>query len=255
MNRLFPHMTDSPDRHQVLGGLCYGIFPFVVLPFTLMLFIIGIKDTKPYLVLEFLYQAINFIALFAIFQSYLQDSWFMMRLHPGKILGISLKCALLIIPCYLLALAFMIHSDTNQAARIFLGVLPVTGIELMLLPGQFALFGGIPAILFLVFLGPITNACLYYATAFAPLCSAGRRLAAYLCVAVLTAVPRIITYFTVWGGWKEPELYLAQLPIHLFSCWLYQKTNTIWAPIFTHGIVNAVCCAILWGLQFFGYIL
>ena len=252
MKQLFPHMTDSPERSQVLGGLVYGAFPFLILPFTLMLFTVGVKDTGLYAVLECIYQAINFLALFAIFRTYLLDSWFTFGLQTRKVLGLSIICALLILLCYILVAAAFLHSGSDQATLVFQGALPVTGIELMLLPGQFALFGGILGVLFLVFLGPVTNACMYYATAFSPLCAKGRPFIAYLGVAALTAVPRVITYFTIWGGWKENLLYLAQLPIHLFSCWLYQRTNTIWAPIITHAIVNAACCLTLYVLRFLG---
>ena len=30
----------------------------------------------------------------------------------------------------------------------------------------------------------------------------------------------------------------------------YQKTNTVWAPVFTHAIVNALCCCTLLALRF-----
>lgn len=252
MNRLFPHMTDSPERAQVLGGLAYGVFPFVILPFTLVLFVIGITDTRPFVVLEFLYQAINFLALFTIFRTYLQDSWFTFSLQTGRVLRISFICALAICLCYALGLAAYLHSSRDLTARLLMEALPVTGIELTLMPDQLALYSGIPGVLFLVFLSPVTNACMYYAAAFSPLCANGRPLAAYGAVAALTAVPRIITWCTVWGGQKEAVLYLAQLPVHLFSCWLYQQTNTIWAPIITHAVVNTVCCGLLFGGHFLG---
>lgn len=161
---------------------------------------------------------------------------------------------MLILVYYLAAMAAALHQESDLTRRVFYGILPITGIELLLLPGDLALIGGILGVVFLVFLGPVTNACMYYATAFSPLCSAGRRFAAYLGVAALTAVPRIVTYFTIWGGRKEKTLYLAQLPIHLLSSWLYQKTNTIWAPILTHAIVNVISCAALYALRYFGYI-
>lgn len=74
MNKLFPYMTDSPEHRQALGGLTYGVFPFVVLPFALVLFTVGVSEMKTFAFLELLYQGINFIALFAIFRTYLQDS-------------------------------------------------------------------------------------------------------------------------------------------------------------------------------------
>lgn len=253
MNRLFPHMTDSPAHSQMLGGIAYCVFPFLILPFSLMLFVIGVRDERPYVILEFLYQAINFLAFCAIFRSYLQDSWFTFGLSAGQTLRTCGLCAAMILLYWLGLLAVEMQTGADWALRIFRGSVPITGIELMLLPGQFALYGGIGAVIMLVFLGPVTNACMYYATAFSPLCASGRRLRAYLSLAAMTAVPRIVTYLTVWSGQKEKALYLAQLPIHLLSCWLYQKTNNIWAPIITHAAVNAVCCGLLYLLQYFGF--
>lgn len=253
MSRLFPHMTDSPEHSQTLGGIAYCVFPFLILPFALMLFVLGVRDERPYVILEFLYQAINFWAFCTIFRTYLQDSWFTFGLSAGPILRTCLRCAAGIVLYWLVILAVVMQTGADWAVQILRGAIPITGIELMLLPGQFALHGGIAAVIMLVFLGPVTNACMYYATAFSPLCANGRRLWAYLSLAAMTAAPRIVTYLTVWGGQKEKALYLAQLPIHLLSCWLYQKTNTLWAPILTHAAVNAVCCGLLYLMQFFGF--
>lgn len=254
MKKLFPHMYDSPEPAQALGALSYGLFPFLILPFTLMLFVIGVTDTRPFVILEFLFQAINFIALAAIFHTYLRDSWLNVTIAPKGVLTVSLSAAVLIAAIYLESFYAGFRQVYDRADTVFFGILPMTGIELMMLPGDFALDGGIPAVLLLVFLGPVITACMFYAPTFAPLCVRGHRLLGYLSVAALLAVPRIVTYFTVWGGWKEVELYLAQLPIHLLACWTYQKTDTVWAPIFTHAIANALCCAALYGLHHAGII-
>lgn len=254
LKKLFPHMYDSPEARQAVGGLCFGAVPFVVLPFTLVLMVLDSPDVGPRVVLECIYMAINFIFLLSIFRSYLADSWLNVTVYPGRFFSACLIAAAGILCFYgaviYAALAGLIERG-NLAA---LGMLPMPGIELMLLPGDFALVGGVVGTAFLILLGPFITALLYYATAFAPLCVAGHRIGCYLAVAVLTAIPRIITYFTIWGGWKEWDVYLFQLPIHLLACWTYQKTDTVWAPIFTHIIVNTASCAILWGLQFLGYI-
>lgn len=254
MKRLFPHMTDSPERHQTLGALAYGVIPFAVLPFTLMLLIIGVDDTKPYILLEYLYQGISLAALLVIFRSYLQDSRLNVSVHSGGFWSVCLFSALAVCciwaACALAGMAGLF----GRGNLVLLGAMPVTGIELMLLPGDFILLGGIPAALFLTLAGPVITACLFYAPAFAPLCVSGRRVLAYIAVAVWLAVPRIITSCTIWGGWKELELYLAQLPIHLIACWGYQKTDSIWTPICTLVLANLFSCAALYILAFLGLI-
>lgn len=254
MKNLFPHMYDSPETGQSVAGISYSTIPFVVLPFTLTLLTIGSDDHRVYMGIEYVYQAINFAAMFFIYRTYLRDSWLNVSIYPKKVLSVSLGAAAVIAAIYIESFFGGYREIYPRASTVFFGILPMTGIELMMLPGDFLLFGGIPAAVFLVALGPVITACLFYATAFAPLCAAGKRFWAYISVAAMLAAPRIVTYFCVWGGWKELELYLAQLPIHLLACWTYQKTDTIWAPIFTHAMANAFCCAMLYGLQLTGII-
>ena len=254
MGKFFPHMYDSPEPNQSVGGFTYGVVPFLVLPFTLTLLTIGIKDTAPYVWLEYLYQAINFTAMFVIYRSYLRDSWLNVSIN---VRGVVLTCLaggfaiLCLYAGYVYAAFFELFP---KAETVFFGALPMVGIELMMLPGSLLLNGGIPAAVVLLVLGPITTSCLFYATAFAPLSVAGKRFWSYIAVAALVAVPRFVTYFTVWGGHKEVALYLAQLPIHFIACWTYQKTDTIWAPIFTLAGVNLIVCAMLGGLYYCGLI-
>lgn len=254
MSRLFPQMYDAPENAQWVGGLSYGIVAFVVLPFTFALFFFAGSSNKVLTALELAYQLFNFAFLFCIYRAYLRDSWLNVSVYPKKVLGIALSAAVILAAVYADLTYAGLHGANEYANTVWMGALPMTGIELMLLPGQLLRYGGILAALVLIVIGPITTACMYYATLFAPLCAAGHRFGAYIAVAVLTAVPRVITYFTVWGGWKEIPLYLAQLPIHLLACWTYQKTDTVWAPIFTHTITNALCCAAIFTLRFWGYI-
>ena len=254
MGKFFPHMYDSPESHQVVGGITYSAIPFIVLPFTLTLLTIGVRDTAPYVVLEYLYQAINFAAMFAIYRSYLRDSWLNVSINVRSVLKTCIAAAVVILCLYGAYMNAFFGDSFPNASTVFAGSLPMVGIELMMTPGSLLLSGGIPAALIMVVLGPVITACLFYATAFAPLCVAGKRFWAYIALAAMLAVPRIVTYFTIWGGQKEAALYLAQLPIHLIACWTYQKTDTIWAPIFTLAGVNLIVCAILGILYFSGMI-
>ncbi len=254
MKKLFPQMYDAPENAQAVGGLSYGTVAFFVLPFTLSLFFFDPNSVQTYSVLEGFYQVLNFGCLVYIFRSYLADSWLNVSIEPKKVLAVVLPAAAILTAVYADLAYGGCYGANENAWTLWMGAMPMTGIELMLLPGQFILYGGIFAMLILVILGPITTACMYYATVFAPLCAAGHRFAAYLAVAALTAVPRFVTYFAVWGGWKEIPLYLVQLPIHLLACWSYQKADTIWAPIFTHAAVNVICCAVVYAMKVLGYV-
>lgn len=254
MTKLFPHMYDSPEKSQSVAGLSCGVVSFLLLPFTFTLFFYDRNPPQVYMILEYLYQSVNFLMMIFVFRSYLRDSWLNVTIAPGRVLGVSLGAAATIVGLYVFFLAAGFLGLFPQANVIFLGALPMTGVELMMLPGDLVLFGGIPAMVFLTVLGPVITACMFYATVFAPVCGSGRRFGAYAALAVMLAVPRVITYFTAWGGWKELPLYLAQLPIHFIACWTYQKTDTIWAPILTLTISNLCSCVILFLMQLTGLI-
>lgn len=255
MKKLFPHMADCPERHQWLAGLTYGVVPFLILPMTLFLLVIGVNTTRPYVVLEYIYQIVNFMAVLIIFREYFRDSWLNVTLYPRTFWPVCLLCAALVCLIYggyVIAGMLGVLPRGNLYA---LGVLPMSGMELMLLPGDFILLpGGAPAAILLTVCGPIITAGLFYASSFAPLCVAGHRFGAYLGMALCTALPRIISACTIFGGWKELPLYLSQLPIHCIACWSYQKTDTVWAPVFVLAISNAAACAALFAMRHFGII-
>lgn len=254
MSKLFPPMYDTPETSQSIAGLSCGLFSFFLLPFTLTLFFFAQNPYQVYMGLEYLYQGINFGLMFFVFRSYLRDSWLNVSIAPKQILGVSLGAAAAIFGIYAIYVGAGYFGLIPQANVIVLGAMPMTGFELMMLPGDLVLLGGIPATVFLTVLGPVITVCMFYATVFAPLCGSGKRFGAYAALAILLAVPRIITSFAVWGGWKELPLYLTQLPIHLLACWTYQKTDTVWTPIFTLAIANLFSCILLFGLQLVGII-
>lgn len=254
MSKLFPPMYDTPETSQSIAGLSCGLFSFFLLPFTLTLFFFDWNPHQVYMGLEYLYQGINFGLMFYVFRTYLRDSWLNVSIAPRKILGVSLGAAAVIFGIYAFYVGAGYFGLIPQANVIVLGAMPMTGFELMMLPGDLVILGGIPAMVFLTVLGPVITACMFYASAFAPLCGSGKRFGAYAALAILLAVPRIITSFAIWGGWKELPLYLTQLPIHLIACWTYQKTDTIWTPIFTLAIANLCSCILLFVLQLVGII-
>lgn len=254
MSKLFPPMYDTPETSQSIAGLSCGLFSFFLLPFTLTLFFFDWNPHQVYMGLEYLYQGINFGLMFYVFRTYLRDSWLNVSIAPRNILGVSLGAAAVIFGICAFYVGAGYFGLIPQANVIVLGAMPMTGFELMMLPGDLVILGGIPAMVFLTVLGPVITACMFYSSAFAPLCGSGKRFGAYAALAILLAVPRIITSFAIWGGWKELPLYLTQLPIHLIACWTYQKTDTIWTPIFTLAIANLCSCILLFVLQLVGII-
>ena len=89
MNKLFPLMYDGPENGQSVAGVSYSTIPFLVLPFTLTLLTIGSNSTRVYTGIEYVYQLINFAAVFFIYRTYLQDSWMNVSLAPSEVLTVS----------------------------------------------------------------------------------------------------------------------------------------------------------------------
>jgi hypothetical protein len=64
-------------------------------------------------------------------------------------------------------------------------------------------------------------------------------------------VPYIVNALTFWAWSEELILYLVHLPIHFIACRIYQKTDTVWAPIFTLMLANLISCALFWMIMVF----
>ena len=254
MNKLFPPMYATPETSESVAGLVCGTISYFLLPFTLTLFFFAKNPHQVYMLLEYFYQLVNFGLMIFVFRTYLKDSWLNVSIAPRQILGVSLGAGAVIFGIYAFYVVAGYFGRISEANVIVLGAMPMTGVELMMLPGDLVLLSGIPATVFLTVLGPVITVCMFYASVFAPLCGSGKRFGAYVALAIVLAIPRLLTSFAVWGGWKELPLYLAQLPIHLIACWTYQKTDTVWTPIFTLAIANLFSCILLFSLKFMGII-
>lgn len=106
--------------------------------------------------------------------------------------------------------------------------LPIVELDVFAFPRDWVQDVPLWATLCNLLLTPVTTACLFYATGFAP--TANRKpWLAYLVVALVLLFPRACNAFNFDSLSIELILYLAQLPIHWAACWAYQKTDTIWA--------------------------
>lgn len=95
--------------------------------------------------------------------------------------------------------------------------------------------GGGPVTALVVFLAPFVEELMFRAGIFGPL-QRRSRFAAYAVCMLLFALYHVFGYAlsdpTAW-------IYLVQyLPIGFLLCRLYERSNTIWAPMLLHGLVN-----------------
>ena len=92
-----------------------------------------------------------------------------------------------------------------------------------------------PITALVVFLAPFVEECMFRAGIFGAL-RRRSRLAAYLVCMAVFALYHVIGYALF-----DPSawIYVLQyLPVGFLFCRLYERTNTIWAPMLLHGLIN-----------------
>lgn len=244
MNHHFPTLMERPDNGNIFASLIYEVVAYFSVPFLLLLLLQGAQnDGKIVSVIEVAYHALNFFVALFIYREYLTDTFADIRYNFKRLLHTSsVNMALILL--YVLVLHALFGMDRGITNLLAYGGLPLTEVELFILPSSLVLTRPVLGTLCLVFLAPLAISCLYYATVFAPICYT-RPVLAYVAVAAFLAFPRFCNASTYWDPVTEWTLYFTQLPIHLLACRSYQMSDSIWAPILTHTVVNAIACGLL----------
>ena len=244
MHKYFPSMLDRPETPQIIGSLFYSIIAFFSLPFILLLFMQGsFSDPLVTSIIEIIYHVINCVVAVSIFRTYLVDSFLNVQADT-KLFWSTVEICVAAMFIYFYGAGALLHSDTDSLLNVAaLGTLPLAEMELFTFSGSLNGMNPIFGTICMVFVVPFATSCLYYATVFAPVCTRKPWLA-YILMVVFLAFPRFCNGMTYWNPAEEVVLYLTQLPLHLLSCWAYQRTDTIWTPIAAHAIVNAIVCGL-----------
>lgn len=251
MNEIFPEMIDRPDSGRVIAGLLYGVLCFISLPFILLLLMQGSFDNYATMGwFETVYHIINFILAIVIFRNYLGESFLNVQIDTKKFFAVCGICAGLIFLVSCIIYLFAPYVGGDRAYLLASSTLPLAEMEIFILSSDLIFLKPILGTICIVFLAPFTTSCLFYATGFAP-AACHRPWLGYLLTAVLLFIPRFCNGSTHWDFTDQMLAYLCQLPIHMLSCWAYQKTDTVWAPIVTHMMVNLVASVLI----IIGYVL
>lgn len=247
MKTIFPQMTDCPEGRTIAHSILYDLFAFVFVPYIMYWMVWGMN--REYFALSFMelvYHGINFLVAVFLFWRYLADSFSVFSANLKDCM-ITLFIGVLIIIGWgvsVFVLGTSISSRLSDLAA--LSVLPLSEMDLQLLSSSSLYYRPLFSTICLTLCVPVTVSCLYYATGFAPACGNIPWLG-YLLAALIPAVPRLINALTFWDPAEELVIYLWQLPIHLVACWTYQKTDTVWTPIFTLALSNLFgCLGLLW---------
>lgn len=233
-------MYTYPERTTFMAGLAYGVIAFFTFPFLALYFSQGFDDASSLSWFEIVYHVINFFVAMYIFRDYLKDSFMDVECNLKPFLSAVTECAILILAYSILFPRFAPSFLSEHAAIISSAALPPTvEMEIFNTTRNLIVVNPVIGTACAVLLAPVTISCLYYASSFAPVCG-NRPWLAYPAAAVALAIPRICNALTFWPFEEELILYLVQLPVHFIACAAYQKTDTVWAPIAVHAIVNLV---------------
>lgn len=249
MRRHFPTLMERPENGNIFASLIYEVVAYFSVPFLLLLLLQGFESgSSAVSFIEAAYHILNFAVALFIYREYLTDTFADIRYNVKRLLNISsLNMALILL--YVLVLNALFGFERGLANLVAYGGLPLTEVDLFILPSALVLSQPVLGTICMVFLAPLAISCLYYATVFAPICYT-RPILAYIAMAAFLAFPRFCNASTYWDPATQWTLYFTQLPIHLLACRSYQMTDSIWAPILTHTVVNGIACALLIAARF-----
>ncbi len=232
-------MTEYPEKPLMYKSVSYSLFGFALLPYVMTLLNLDFAVDYSQLVwMDIVYHVINFGAAAILFAGYLRDGFLNVQIHTRQIIK-SAAIGALIMLALTLCMAFV--GLLLQNDFLAFGVLPIMEVEMFGTSGTMVLEKPVIGTVIVTLMAPFTISCLFYATVFASVSSERPKLA-YVAMAAVLAVPRIVYALTFWSWVDELMLYLVQLPIHMVACRLYQKTDTVWTPIFALMAVNGIMC-------------
>lgn len=231
------YLTERPDTSKVIFGCFYWFAYLVLIPSVLTFLFFAVEDE---LKGGILVQNVFFIGNFAVccfaFRDFLSSSLWNLKYHKETCVD-EIISALGMVPIYsgvLLLLSVVFYPVLEMVFASF----PIydscfISVGVVLLPE-----GVLLAILCIVFLVPVTIGCLYYGVCFAPLWER-KPWMGYVGVAVVSLLPQIYLY-SGYAGNLGLGCWLVKLPIHLYACRLYLRTNTVWCPIIFLAVLNAL---------------
>lgn len=238
MKKLFPSMSERLDD-RALGGIPYWFFCFFLLPALMQLSTITSRGSDYEIWLEIGYHVLNFILSLCFFLPHLKDTFLMVQVRTKIILKTAFFCALTV-ALYKLLITYIMTANGNMVwANAAFGSLITNESDLLFYSTAILGYQPLWGTLCLSLLAPITVSCLLYGSVFGATCPS-RPWLAYPLMAGSILLIRLSMAFCLWPLEEELAIYVVQLPVHMLSCWAYQKTDTIWTPIFLHFFANLI---------------
>ena len=220
-------LTISTTKHETIFGWIYLAFQMLALPEILSWANEAMRLSEAEL--NFCFFVINFIAVLLIFNKYLSRSFSQVFQHPSYFIQAVILGFVAYYACSwgmnkLFSWIAPGYTNANDASIAALS------------KGNFFLMA-----IGTVVLVPPVEECFYRGLVFRNLYGVSRP-AAYLVSMAVFAFIHIIGYIHSYTPWQLILCFLQYLPAGLCLAWSYAKSDTIFAPIVIHALVNA------WGI-------
>ena len=222
-------LSTRQSEQEIILGWVYFLVQLLVLPSLLVGGNTRAGRPLSEAELHFIYFAVNFAAVLWIFHRFLSSSFRQVRVHPAYfcqavILGLAAYLACSRGMDWLLARIAPGYSNANDASIAALSrrSFPLLAIGTVLLV-------------------PPVEECFFRGLIFRPLYGRSA-LAAYLVSIAAFSLVHILDYLGTYSLREMVIAFLQYLPAGLCLAWSYTKSDTIFAPIVIHALVNA------WGI-------
>lgn len=242
MKRHFPLISEPPPTVLACVSTFAGMLSVTISPLVLTLLMIGSRDNMVLASwLQIVYHMLNILLLVTGYREYLADSFFTVQIETDRLIS---TLAVAVGSILILSGGTFIYHLIWGEQWLALAMVPITETEMLMVNSYLVEVNPIFGSLCMILVVPFTISCMYYGSGFGTVCARNPWLG-YLVVAVLIAIPRLAAAATYAIPSEELQLYLVQLPVHLIACWTYQKSDTIWGPIFTLMITNLLSCLLV----------
>lgn len=250
MSKWFPEMYDRPDNGPVAASVIYWVVCYFMIPFvTLVLSWAFSSDLTAVAGVDIATYILNFLCMIGLFRHYLSDSFFNVQTNKSSFIKTVLICTGLI----LLLEAGLLIGGIDRGWDNALWSYPISETSVVASTAFLVVANPLFGTLCMVVLTPVTVSCMFYGTVFAPIANK-RPWLGYVAMAIMLCLPRLLSNWWLNMGTYDLTVYLLQLPVHLIACWAYQKTNTIWTPIFSLSITNLLISLLVWYLSLQGIV-
>lgn len=225
-------LTVSTTKHETIFGWMYLAFQLCLLPGLLTWANEQLGNSLNEAELNFTFFTINFIAVLLIFSKYLSRCFAQVLQHPSYFIQAVILGFVAYYACswclnHIFAWIAPGYTNANDASIAALS------------KGNYFLM----AIGTIVLVPPVEE-CFYRGLIFRNLYSVSR-VAAYLVSMTAFALIHIVGYVNSYTPWQLILCFLQYLPAGLCLAWSYTKSDTIFAPIVIHALVNATAIGFL----------